>query len=249
MENTALEGFLWEHGLSLYLETGTTKILFDMGQSDGFLSNARLLGLDLAEVDFAVLSHGHYDHGGGLKAFLQVNDRAKVYLSRHAFGPHYNGHSRYIGLDPALADSDRLVWVDDDLDLGGGISIVSGVEGSFQTHGLQRMEDGRLVPEDFRHEIYLLVQEGERRLCISGCSHRGICNIVKQHKPDGLVGGFHLMKMDPVSQELRDTALALKDGNTVYYTGHCTGQAQYEALQPFLGHRLRYFRAGTVFTL
>lgn len=249
MENTAEDGFLCEHGLSLYLETGNAKILFDMGQTDGFVHNAQRLGVDLSVVDFAVVSHGHYDHGGGLEAFLQVNHRAKVYLSCHAFGPHYNGQDRYIGLDGALAGSDRLVWVDSDLDLGSGICLVSRMEGNFQTHGLQRMEEGRLVPEDFRHELYLLIQEGERRLCVSGCSHRGICNIVRAFRPDGLVGGFHLMKTDPASRELHDTARILQGTSTVYYTGHCTGQEQFQVLQPILGPQLHRFQAGTVFTL
>ena len=73
VENTSInENIIAEHGLSLYIELGDTKILFDMGQSGLFAENARTLGIDLAEVDIAVLSHGHYDHGGGLKAFLSV---------------------------------------------------------------------------------------------------------------------------------------------------------------------------------
>ena len=96
-ENTAKEGFLCEHGLSLLVETDAgRKILFDMGQSDLFAANAKELSLDLASVDTAVLSHGHYDHGGGLSRFLQVNKKAPVYISRYAFGEYYNGQEKYI---------------------------------------------------------------------------------------------------------------------------------------------------------
>ena len=92
VENTVGNGCVeCEHGLSLYIETEKHKILFDMGQSALFLQNARALGVDIAAVDMAVLSHGHYDHGGGLSAFLQANTNAPVYISRYAFEPHYNG--------------------------------------------------------------------------------------------------------------------------------------------------------------
>ena len=77
MEDTACApGFAYEHGLSFYIETGDKKLLFDMGQTDLFLQNAQTLGVPLDEVDTAFVSHGHYDHGGGQAAFLEVNRRA-----------------------------------------------------------------------------------------------------------------------------------------------------------------------------
>ena len=75
-----------EHGLSLYIETNGKKILFDMGQGELFIRNAKRLGIDLSDVDIAVISHGHYDHGGGLRSFLEINKKAPVYISEHAFG-------------------------------------------------------------------------------------------------------------------------------------------------------------------
>ena len=92
LENTAARaGIAAEHGLSLYIETATRRILFDMGQTDLFARNAEALGIDLSRVDLAILSHGHYDHGGGLAAFLEINQTAPVYLTEAAFLPHYNG--------------------------------------------------------------------------------------------------------------------------------------------------------------
>ena len=69
-----------EHGLSFYLETALHKVLFDLGASGGFLKNARALRIDLTQVDTVILSHGHNDHGGGLREFLSVNNKAKVYV-------------------------------------------------------------------------------------------------------------------------------------------------------------------------
>ncbi|MBQ3048539.1 MAG: MBL fold metallo-hydrolase, partial [Oscillospiraceae bacterium] len=112
-----------EHGLSLYIETSEHKILFDMGQSSLFTENAEKLGVDLSDIDAAVLSHGHYDHGGGLGEFLELNRTAPVYLSRFAFEPHYNGTEKYIGLDTSLAKSDRLIFTDDSCKIGEGLTL------------------------------------------------------------------------------------------------------------------------------
>ena len=108
MENTScLETLTCEHGLSLYLETRGYKILFDAGQSSAFAENAKKLGINLDQVDFVVLSHGHYDHGGGLGKFLECNQTAPVYVSSHAFEPHYSQNG-YIGLDLSLESNQRI---------------------------------------------------------------------------------------------------------------------------------------------
>ena len=91
MEDTACApDFVCEHGLSFYIEANGQKLLFDMGQTDLFLKNAAALGADLSAVDTAFVSHGHYDHGGGLAAFLKVNDHAPVYVHEKAFEPHFS---------------------------------------------------------------------------------------------------------------------------------------------------------------
>ncbi len=83
VENTSLsKDFGSEHGLSLYIETQNHKILFDVGASDLFLQNAKKLDVNIADVDFLAISHGHYDHGGGLKTFLEENTKAEVFLRK-----------------------------------------------------------------------------------------------------------------------------------------------------------------------
>ena len=97
-----------EHGLSLLIETGSHHILFDAGASPAFAENAARMGLDLGRVDAAVLSHGHYDHGGGLLRFLELNPHSPVWASPHAAEPHFNAAGKDIGLSAQLTGHERF---------------------------------------------------------------------------------------------------------------------------------------------
>ena len=247
LENTASDCcMLTEHGLSLYIEAQEKKILFDMGQTDLFYKNALTLGIDLAEVDIAILSHGHYDHGGGLEKFLEINKKAPVYVSSRAFEPHYNGKEKYIGLDASLKDSPRLVFTDDSAIIDTSLSIYSYNDRERQnflgSFGLTKSVGNGFVPDDFIHEQYLLIEEKGKRILISGCSHKGIIDIVNWARPHILVGGFHLSKITD-STELDKIADTLSSHNTQYYTCHCTGEIQYEYLKKKI-NRLEYLSCG-----
>lgn len=227
VENTSADPRLGaEHGLSLYIETGAHHILFDMGQTALYAANARALGVDLAGVDLAVLSHGHYDHGGGLAHFLAANPGAPVYLSRYAFEPHYHGSTKNIGLEPALAQNLRLRFTGETTPLGDGLTLYACNArprhhdlGSF---GLTTVRDGAFVAEDFRHEQYLLIEQAGKRVLISGCFHKGILDLVEWFRPDVLVGGFHFSKL-PLDETLAGYARALDRSGTVFYLS--TGQS------------------------
>lgn len=253
MENTSARGdLIAEHGLSLYIEACGRRILFDAGQSAAFADNAKTLGVDLSAVDLCVLSHGHYDHSGGLARFLELNDHAPVYMHRRAAEAHHNASGKYIGVDPALAASPRVVMTGDALDLGSGLSLCTCnaliADCPASARGMTVMKDGQPVQDDFAHEQYLVIEENGRRAVISGCSHKGILNIVRWLSPDVLVGGFHFMKLDPaLSQDadiLSRAADALLAAPCVYYTGHCTGEAPFAFLKSRMGDRLRYAACG-----
>ena len=233
LENTACrEGLRAAHGLSLYIETPRRKLLFDMGPNEDFLANAGALGVDLTAVDLAVLSHGHYDHGRGLAAFCRCNDHAPVYIHSDAFGAFYaldEGRApRYIGLPRGLeAFRDRFVLTGDET----------------------------VVDDEFRHEQDLLIRTEGKAVLICGCAHRGVVNIRSRaaellgRMPDAVIGGFHLFELTPGADADRlidDTGRALLEGDTVYYTGHCTGPYAYERLSAILGDRLRPLTGGAV---
>ena len=251
-ENTSCrEGIAFEHGLSLFIETKEKNILFDMGASELFARNAQKLGVDISSADIAVISHGHYDHGGGLCEFLKINEKAPVYVNRRAFGEHYNASFKNIGLDPSLSESERIVFVDEVLEIGDGITLFScnERERTYKTDpaGQKCVKNGVLCCEDFLHEQYLLVKEDGKRVLFSGCSHKGILNICKWFAPDVLVGGFHFMKLDTSGEGgavLEHAARELLSYPTKYYTAHCTGETQFAFLKERMGTRLEYVCAG-----
>ncbi len=253
-ENTSNNDILSsEHGLSLYIETENHKILFDMGQSPLFAKNAVKMGVDLIQVDVAILSHGHYDHGGGIKTFFDINSKAPLYLSKYAFETHYNASDKYIGIDVSLQNSERLIFTD-------GITVIdneltlhssSTMKLKYDTpvSGLSVKTNDILLPEDFRHEQYLMINENDKRILISGCSHKGILNITHHFKPDVLIGGFHFMKLEPDSEYLTDAANILLTYPTRFYTCHCTGIEQYNKLKTIIGNKLSYLSTGDEFAI
>ena len=200
LENTTeREDMRVEHGLSLYIETERCRILFDMGQTDLFYENAKALGIDLSKVDIAILSHGHYDHGGGLRRFFEINSHAHVYIHKDAFLPHYNGTEKYIGLDISLKDHSQIIFVDDKYRITEFLTLFScndkDKKHSTIPSGLTEKVGDVFVSDDFRHEQYLLIRENEKQVLISGCSHKGILDITEWFKPDILIGGFHYSKL------------------------------------------------------
>lgn len=245
-ENTAVNGCTSEHGLSLFIDTDDVKLLFDMGQTDLFAKNAQQLSVDLSKVDVAVLSHGHYDHGGGLKSFIEINDTAPVYIPQNAFVKHYNGQTKYIGLDKELLSNKRLITVYEDTKIFDGITIINyksvPQKHKFGCFGLKKELNGVIVDDDFDHEQYLLIERDNKRVLISGCSHRGIINIVEAIKPDIVIGGFHTSKME-LDDELSTIGKKLSQCSCTFFTCHCTGEKQFEYLKKHVD-RLYYLSCG-----
>lgn len=146
-ENTeGAAGCGFEHGLCFYIETEHHKLLMDTGQSDLFIKNAEKLGVDLTKVDTVVLSHGHYDHGGGILPFAEINPDAKIYVQASAFGEYYSidskGQPHYIGLAEGIRELPQIVVVGSKPDSAEKEDAQSEVdtEGSFED-GIYRIDD------------------------------------------------------------------------------------------------------------
>lgn len=268
MENTAAsEGIISSHGLSLYIETKNHKILFDMGPDGDFVKNAKTLGIDLAKVDIAILSHGHYDHGGGLEGFLEVNQKAKIHIQKKALGEFYShdpdGSQRYIGLSPLWKDNPRVEVHTGDYKLDAELQIFAGVTGrecySPANDCLFASMNGRHIQDLFMHEQNLLIREGDKIVLFAGCAHNGIVNILKKAESfvpagvDYVIGGMHLRKAFETEAELETfcgkLSGCLLERQSRYYTCHCTGVEAYEALHRKMGDRIGYLSAGSILTI
>lgn len=246
-----------EFGLSLHITCGSQSILFDSGSSDNFSRNARTLGIDLARIDMAVLSHGHFDHSNGFGAFMALNDHAPIYAHAGFDGDYFKGSSEYIGIAPELKGNDRFEAVDGIVELDEHLKLLS-YDSATALHPIEsedmRMKDGgEIKPDVFAHEHYLLACEGDVRLLVTGCSHKGIANIMhwaKAEQVTHVIGGFHLMGVQPGDYAKLD-ALAdeLLGYDAMYYTGHCTGIEQYAYLKSRMGDRVSYMGTGQVLEL
>jgi len=122
------ENCIAEHGLSIYAETEKHKLLLDIGQTDAVVKNAKILGIDLSAVDTVIISHGHYDHSGGILPFSNLNHSAQIIMQRSAAEPHYNGE-RYIGIDTDILKLPNVRLIDCDLKIDDELFLFSGITG------------------------------------------------------------------------------------------------------------------------
>jgi 7,8-dihydropterin-6-yl-methyl-4-(beta-D-ribofuranosyl)aminobenzene 5'-phosphate synthase len=236
-----------KHGLSLYIETSNHKILFDTGTDGTFAGNAGKLGVRLEDVDIAVISHGHYDHGGGLETFLKLNNKARIYLGESAFDSHVVkllGLIKVnIGLNKKLANNSRFVFVDELMKIDDELTLFGNVKGSkLVAKGndllLKENASGLIEKDDFVHEINLLINENNRHSLFCGCAHKGIINIIERaeqiinNNVYTVIGGFHLVGTNVKNPDakvfLNEFSKELNSKNVGrYYTCHCTGEKVY----------------------
>lgn len=266
IENTeGRSGCACAHGLSFYVETEKHRMLLDLGPSGETLQNAQTLGIDLAKVDTVILSHGHYDHSGGIFPFAGINDRALIYMQESAVGDYYSDRGRsaperyeYIGIDKNIAKLPQVRFlqgdhrIDDELELF-TIKNRSHKLPSSNKRILVRRGD-QLLCDDFVHEQFLVIRECPKRVLMSGCAHSGILSIMDAFcdkygkEPDLVISGFHLMKKtEYTSDEIREIdeiAGKLKKYSTRFITCHCTGLPAFDRMKAIMGDQLAYVHSG-----
>ena len=241
-----------EHGLSILLETERHRILLDTGASDVFIRNAEHLGIDLSSVDYVFISHGHSDHAGGLRYFLEQNRLAKVIVSPNAInGKFYSkrGNLHSITTEWPKDIKDRLITIEKSCEISDDLFVIGHIP---QIHSMPKgnkhlfMEDvnGDWVPDDFRHELALYTGG----FLFTGCAHSGLENILAAcpHPVEYVVGGFHLLDGQESEEELLELAERLKEHypTTQFHTSHCTGDHVIEVMKSVMGEQLQSFRCG-----
>ena len=265
VENTAgLPGALGEHGLSFWLETPSWRVLFDTGAGAVLEGNARALGVDLTQANAIVLSHGHYDHTGGLALARQAAPCAKVLHHPAAFAPKYarmpDGARRCIGAPPASVEA--LRQEDDAMILTN--SPVEVADGLFVTGEIPRVTDFEdtggpfFLDEDCEHPDPLIDDQAvffestRGTVVVLGCAHAGVINTlyyVRQLTEDrpihAVIGGLHLVWATEKRVSLTVEALRALEIEHIGIA-HCTGFEATGALVTGLPGKCRPCTAGVL---
>jgi len=234
--------YIAEHGLSIYIEIDDFKLLFDTGATYIFNDNAKRLGIDLAEVDACVISHGHYDHTGGVPLFCEINDHAPVYIHKASFAEVYGQENGKIDSEPCSILwsaktkeklSSRLKLTDGILKISNRVVITGEIPEKYGFEStetfLEKQSDGSFIADPMRHEQILVIQENNGLYVFSGCSHKGVLpaiHFVKDLFPGQkvllFVAGMHLYHSDQKTRSRVVDGL-LSSGVEAVMPVHCTG--------------------------
>jgi 7,8-dihydropterin-6-yl-methyl-4-(beta-D-ribofuranosyl)aminobenzene 5'-phosphate synthase len=265
VDNQAGEGLLAEHGLSLLIEAGNRCILFDTGQGGALFANAEKLGIDLGKIDSLVVSHGHYDHTGGISHLQLVAPGINIYCHPAVVLPRYgarNDESKSLGMPTtALAALDRfplnkIHWANKALFLSGGIGLTGPIprETEYEDTGERFFLDpAGHRPDLVADDMALWINTPQGLVVCVGCSHAGLVNTLSYVRRlsgatviRAVIGGFHLL-----------LANDLRVGRTIDFLSslspelvvpcHCTGDRVVQSMQEVLGDRVSAGRSGAVF--
>ena len=238
-----------EHGLSLLIETKDNRYLFDTGQTSDFLKNAYVLNINLNNLDGVILSHGHYDHTGGIKELLKKHTNINnLYISKYFSNNKYkklnDGTYKYNGIPFDLKEIESLICTkkinSDMYKLCDNIYIFSNFK---ITNKYEILNENMLIKNNkgyiidkFKDEIAMCINTDKGIIIIAGCSHRGIINIVNSiknklnKKVRGIIGGTHLIHCN--SKRLQFTLNELKKLNLEFLAvSHCTGSENINILK------------------
>ncbi|MCR5581924.1 MAG: MBL fold metallo-hydrolase [Pseudobutyrivibrio sp.] len=263
VENTEGDsGCRAEHGLCFYIETKRHKILMDTGQTDLLLENAKKLSVDLSGVDTVILSHGHYDHSGGIVPFSGINNHAKIYVKKDAFGDYYSmSHGpepKFIGIDSGINELPGLCLIDGTVEIDEELTVFAGIGKNkpwpLTNSLLLKKEAGEMTSDDFTHEQCLRIKQDDKTYLFSGCAHHGILNVLDRYQeiygcnPDYVISGMHTMRKTGYTEDdisyIKKTAHEMAKTDIKFYTCHCTGVEPFEMMQEIMGEQIHYVHCG-----
>lgn len=262
---------LAEHGLSVYIEAGDKKVIFDLGASDIYIQNAKRMGIDLEQAEAVVISHGHYDHTEGVPSFCEINKKAGIYIHKEAFETTYGLENGKPEEEPCsirwtkeqrnrisdrLILTDKAVWLTDDIAISGTIPIK---DDAMPTESFYRKNaDGSLTADPMEHEQFLAVRvyDGNEKskgiFVFSGCSHKGVIPCLRYAKSlfpgehiYGFLAGMHLYNSDAETRGRILKQVAAEDMEYILPV-HCTGIHAICDLKQMLGDRCIPVGAGDI---
>jgi len=262
-----------EYGLSIYFEVDGYKWLFDVGASKLFSKNAIRLGVDIEDVDFLVLSHGHVDHTGGLSEFLRLNKKAQIIMTSEIeeklFFSHAPELKRQIRINHFFLShhKERIVINDGDTMLSESVGFVTNIPRIRSTpkanHSCFKVDEEGTILDDLNKAVALSIIRPDGLIVFSSCCHNGIMNVLEAcssyfNSTDikVCIGGTHLLDSDSenhyeTDSEIKAIGETLNETfpNMHLITGHCTGENAKKILSPIMGSRFGTFYSGAILTI
>ncbi len=251
-------GFVAEHGLSLFIEYKDYNILFDTGQSDVYIRNAKALQIDLNKTDYIVLSHGHYDHCGGISSLPNLKKNPKIYLQKSATEQKYAINPdektyREIGISWS-ADDYYINFIDGNMKICEDIDLLGRIPSTVGFEEIPKgfyIKNGNEMSADMLTDEQMLVFDTNKGLIVFlGCSHPGIISCLhyalKQFpgkKIDTVVAGMHLDNINPLRLQLTVQYL-INLGIRKVCPLHCTGIEAISEMKKYLGEKCSILYAG-----
>ncbi len=250
VDNNSNDGLLNEHGFSIWIEAYGKRILFDTGQSDAFVYNADKLQIDIASADFLILSHGHYDHSGGLLSFLQQNSSGIILLHPAALKKRYSIKTHAYPKNISLPENarevlsnlpqQRIQWIEQPTTIDRHIGVSGTIPRTLpfeDTDGAFYLDEQAKFPDKIEDDIALWIETPQGLVVITGCAHAGLINtlqyiqqITTQNHIYGCIGGFHLNNAS--SERIQATVSHLRLINPkLIISCHCTGDKAIQLLK------------------